>query len=125
MVEKMQGIVEPALDELLQHVDNKYQLVIFASRRARQINDYYTDLQDGAIYENVGPLVDSSLDDKPLSIALHEINANKLEMIPADQAPQLGEEIDLDIDLDAEAVELDDVELEEETPDADAESEAK
>lgn len=80
MIDKPKGIIDPPLDELLEQVDNKYQLVIFASKRARQINDYYTDLQDGMIYDNVGPLVDSNVDDKPLSIALHEINQNKLVM---------------------------------------------
>lgn len=80
MIEKPKGIIDPPLDDLLEQVDNKYQLVIFASKRARQINDYYTDLQDGAIYNNVGPLVDSNVDDKPLSIALREINQKKLAM---------------------------------------------
>ncbi|KAB1644079.1 DNA-directed RNA polymerase subunit omega [Gulosibacter chungangensis] len=80
MIDKPKGIIDPPLDDLLERVDNKYQLVIFASKRARQINDYYTDLQDGAIYNNVGPLVDSNVDDKPLSIALREINEGKLSM---------------------------------------------
>lgn len=80
MIDKPKGIIDPPLDDLLERVDNKYQLVIFASKRARQINDYYTDLQDGAIYNNVGPLVDSNVDDKPLSIALREINEGKLVM---------------------------------------------
>ncbi|RRJ87281.1 DNA-directed RNA polymerase subunit omega [Gulosibacter macacae] len=92
MIDKPKGIIDPPLDELLERVDNKYQLVIFASKRARQINDYYTDLQDGAIYDNVGPLVDSNVDDKPLSIALHEINESKLTMHP----PVAEEEIILD-----------------------------
>ena len=83
MIEKPKGIIDPPMDELLQRVDNKYQLVIFASRRARQINDYYSDLHDGAIYQNVGPLIDSSIDDKPLSIALHEINEQKIVMVEA------------------------------------------
>ncbi len=88
MIDKPKGIIDPPLDDLLERVDNKYQLVIFASKRARQINDYYTDLQDGAIYNNVGPLVDSNVDDKPLSIALHEINQNKLVMRePSAEAP--------------------------------------
>ena len=83
MTDKAKGIIDPPIDELLQRVDNKYQLVIFASRRARQINDYYADLSEGAMYQNVGPLVDSSLDDKSLSIALREINEQKLVMKPA------------------------------------------
>lgn len=74
------GIIDPPIDELLKHVDSKYALVIFAAQRARQINDYYTDLHDGSLFDNVGPLVDSNVDDKPLSIALHEIVEGKLRM---------------------------------------------
>ncbi|WP_430592938.1 DNA-directed RNA polymerase subunit omega [Humidisolicoccus flavus] len=75
-----QGIIHPPIDELLSKVDSKYALVIFASKRARQINDYYTDLHEGSMFDNVGPLVDSTLDDKPLSIALHEIHEGKLSV---------------------------------------------
>lgn len=74
------GIIDPPIDNLLEKVDSKYALVIFAAKRARQINDYYTDLADGNLFDNVGPLVDSHIEDKPLSIALHEISEGKLEM---------------------------------------------
>ncbi|GAB2559367.1 DNA-directed RNA polymerase subunit omega [Leucobacter ruminantium] len=74
------GIIDPPIDDLLEKVDSKYALVTFASQRARQINDYYTDLHDGNLFDNVGPLVDSSVDDKPLSIALHEIVEGKIVM---------------------------------------------
>lgn len=74
------GIIEPPIDDLLEKVDSKYALVIFASKRARQINDYFTDLHDGNLFDNVGPLVDSSVDDKPLTTALHEIAEGKLVM---------------------------------------------
>ena len=72
------GIIKPPIDELLTKVDSKYQLVIFASKRARQINDYYSDLGDGSIYDHVGPLVSSTAEEKSLSIALREINEGKL-----------------------------------------------
>lgn len=74
------GIIDPPIDNLLEKVDSKYALVIFAAKRARQINNYYTDLADGNLFDNVGPLVDSHIEDKPLSIALHEIAEGKLEM---------------------------------------------
>ena len=32
------GITDPPIDELLDHVSSKYALVIFAAKRARQIN---------------------------------------------------------------------------------------
>lgn len=78
MVDRAKGIIDPPIDELLTKVDSKYALVIFASKRARQINDYYADLHEGSMYNNVGPLVDSSVDDKPLSVAMREINEGKL-----------------------------------------------
>jgi DNA-directed RNA polymerase subunit omega len=52
---------------------SKYGLVIFAAKRARQINDYYSALHEGSLFANVGPLVDAAVDDKPLSIAMREI----------------------------------------------------
>ena len=82
MADKNQGIIDPPIDELLSKVESRYALVIFASKRARQINDYYADLHEGSLFDNVGPLVDSSIDDKPLSVAMHEINEDKLEVKP-------------------------------------------
>ena len=78
MINKNSGIIDPPIDELLSKVDSKYQLVVFASKRARQINNYYADLHEGSLFDNVGPLVDSTIDDKPLSVALREINEDKL-----------------------------------------------
>lgn len=78
MPTKNEGIINPPIDDLMKKVDSKYELVIFAAKRARQINDYYSDLHEGSLFDNVGPLVDSNIDDKPLSVALHEINEDKL-----------------------------------------------
>ena len=78
MATKLEGIINPPIDDLLSKVESKYALVIFASKRARQINDYYSDLHEGSHFDNVGPLVDSNIDDKPLSVAMHEINEDKL-----------------------------------------------
>ena len=79
MSEKLEGIVSPAIDTLLERVDSKYELVMFASKRARQINDYYSDLHDGHLFKVVGPLVDTTINEKPLTIALKEIDQDKLE----------------------------------------------
>jgi len=79
MTEAPQGIVAPPIDELLERVGSNYELVIFASKRARQINEYNSALHEGSLFNYVGPLVDSTIDDKPLSIALHEIHQGKLE----------------------------------------------
>ncbi|EUA65901.1 DNA-directed RNA polymerase, omega subunit [Mycobacteroides abscessus] len=51
------GITNPPIDELLARASSKYALVIYAAKRARQINDYYNQLGDG-ILEYVGPLVE-------------------------------------------------------------------
>lgn len=80
MTTRDQGIIDPPIDALLEKVDSKYQLVIYAAKRARQINDYYSDLHEGNLFDNVGPLVDSSIEDKPLTIALHEIHEDKLRL---------------------------------------------
>jgi DNA-directed RNA polymerase subunit omega len=82
MADRQKGIIDPPIDELLSKVDSKYALVIFASKRARQINDYYADLHEGSLFDNVGPLVDSTIDDKPLSVAMREINEDKLTVRP-------------------------------------------
>ena len=82
MADKHAGIIDPPIDELLSKVDSKYQLVIYSSKRARQINDYYTDLHEGNLFDNVGPLVDSEIQDKPLTIALREIHQDKLRLRP-------------------------------------------
>ena len=71
------GIINPPIDELLDVVDSKYRLVIMAAKRARQINAYYSQLGEGLL-EYVGPLVDTHVQEKPLSIAMREINASLL-----------------------------------------------
>ncbi|MGB3730854.1 DNA-directed RNA polymerase subunit omega [Microbacterium sp.] len=80
MAAENKGIIDPPIDSLLERVESKYELVIYASKRARQINDYYSDLHEGNLFDNVGPLVDSSVEDKPLTIALHEIHEDKLRI---------------------------------------------
>ncbi len=73
------GITNPPIDELLKTVDSKYALVIYASKRARQINSYNSQLQEGLL-EFVGPLVPAAQEDKPLSIAMREIDEGMLRM---------------------------------------------
>ena len=67
------GIINPPIDELLEIVDSKYRLVILAAKRARQINAYYSQLGEGLL-EYVGPLVPAHVQEKPLSVALREVN---------------------------------------------------
>jgi DNA-directed RNA polymerase subunit omega len=68
-----EGITNPPIDELLERTDSKYQLVLYAAKRARQINAYYSQLGEGLL-EYVGPMVETHVQEKPLSIALREIN---------------------------------------------------
>jgi DNA-directed RNA polymerase subunit omega len=73
------GIINPPIDELLNVVDSKYRLVIMAAKRARQINAYYAQLGEGLL-EYVGPLVETRVQEKPLSIALREVNDHLLNV---------------------------------------------
>lgn len=73
------GITSPPIDDLLEHVDSKYALVIFAARRARQINSYNLQLAQNMI-QFVGPVVEISPDEKPLAIALREIDEGMLTL---------------------------------------------
>ena len=97
------GITNPPIDELLTRVDSKYRLVLFAAKRARQINAYYSQLGEGLL-ENVGPLVDIGIQEKPLSIALREVNAGVLECTQfdpeAEEAARLQASADPDFSLD-------------------------
>jgi DNA-directed RNA polymerase subunit omega len=52
---------DPPLEVLLKHVDNRYQLVIVASKRARQLN------------KGANPLIETD-SKKAVSIALKEIS---------------------------------------------------
>ena len=72
------GMPSRAVGELLGRVSSRWALVIFAAKRARQINSYYQE-QDEGVFEFVGPLVTPEQGEKPLSIALREIEAGLLE----------------------------------------------
>ena len=50
------GITDPPIDRLLERADSKYALVLYSAKRARQINAYYSQLNEGLL-EYVGPLV--------------------------------------------------------------------
>ncbi len=78
-----EGITNPPIDDLLESIDSKYRLVIFAAKRARQINAYYSQLGEGLL-ENVGPLVSAAPQEKPLSIALRELKDGMLQYTEVD-----------------------------------------
>ena len=79
-----EGITNPPIDDLLKAADSKYALVIYAAKRARQINAYYSQLGEGQL-EYVGPQVETHVQEKPLSVALREINEGLLTAEPVEQ----------------------------------------
>ena len=89
-----EGITNPPIDDLLAAADgSKYALVIYAAKRARQINAYYSLLSEGQL-ENVGPLVETHVQEKPLSVALREIDASLLTVAPYDPTAQVDAALD-------------------------------
>jgi DNA-directed RNA polymerase subunit omega len=70
------GILIAEFDVLRSKVDSTFHLVHLAAKRAREINGYYAHLGEGLTHY-IPPLmaVDSN---KPLSIALEEIAAEKI-----------------------------------------------
>ena len=73
-----EGVTNPSIDDLLTKTDSKYKLVLYSAKRARQINAYYSQLGEGLL-EYVGPLLDTHVQEKPLSISLREINEGLLK----------------------------------------------
>jgi len=80
-----EGVTNPSIDDLLTKTDSKYKLVLYSAKRARQINAYYSQLGEGLL-EYVGPLVDTHVQEKPLSIALREINEDLLTCVDLNPA---------------------------------------
>ena len=99
-----EGITNPPIDELLTKTDSKYRLVLYAAQRARQINAYYSQLGEGLL-EYVGPLVDTHVQEKPLSIALREINEDLLtaEEYDPEAQPEVPAVVPSELDASADA----------------------
>ena len=76
MAERRASLTEPRIENLLEKENSKFTLVTLASRRAREINDYYNHLGEG-LGKIVPPQV-TSVSRKPLSIALEEIEVGKI-----------------------------------------------
>ncbi len=80
------GITDPPIDKLLEKANSKYALVVYSAKRARQINAYYSQLNEGLL-EYVGPLVETRPQEKALSIAMREINDG---LLTAEQTEPTG-----------------------------------
>ena len=71
-------MIHPRIDELTEHVDTRYALVIIAAKRARQINNYHHQLGEGTFDDFPPPLVESRSKNY-LTMALEEIAEGKLK----------------------------------------------
>ncbi len=71
-------MIHPRVDELLEHVDSRYALVIVAAKRARQINDYHHQLGEGIGFEAAPPPLVESRSKNYLTMALEEIGQAKI-----------------------------------------------
>ncbi|MDR3116951.1 MAG: DNA-directed RNA polymerase subunit omega [Bifidobacteriaceae bacterium] len=78
-----EGLSNPPIDEMLEKTGSKYALAAFSAARAKQINSYFTQLQEGLL-ESVGPMIskEEMEDDKSLSIAMKEINKGIVDLVP-------------------------------------------
>ncbi len=89
------SMINPRIEDLLSKVDSKFTLVTLGSMRARQINAYFGQLQDGAT-NNVPPQV-TSVARKPLSIAFEEIAADKIVPVRIEHEDLDETEVELDL----------------------------
>lgn len=94
MAEPRSTMIDPPIENLLDKVDSKFTLVTLASMRARQINSYFNQLGEG-LGAIVPPQV-TSVARKPLSIALEEVAAGKVQ---AGAIPEVEEEPVSEIEL--------------------------
>lgn len=65
-------IIYPPIDELMKKVDSKYTLVVATAKRAREIQ------KSGIVFTECES-------DKPVTIAINEINENKVTFTSPDQ----------------------------------------
>ena len=67
-------ITEPTITDLAKYTDCRYSLVVATARRARQI------------VSGAEPLIDTA-ENKPVSIAVREINRGKVAMVSREEEP--------------------------------------
>jgi len=76
-MEEKAPIIDPKIEDLLAHSENKFTLVIEAAKRARQIINFQKRLGEGL--GGVAPMRLEDISKKPLSVALEEIAEGKIE----------------------------------------------
>jgi DNA-directed RNA polymerase subunit omega len=76
-MEERQTMTNPKIEDLLEHSENKFTLVIEASKRARQITNFQKRLGEGV--GGVAPMKLEDLSKKPLTVAFEEIAEGSIE----------------------------------------------
>ena len=71
-------MISPRVDKLLEHVHERYALVIVAAKRARQINNYHHQLGEGTFDDFPPPLVESRSKNY-LTMALEEVASGMIK----------------------------------------------
>jgi DNA-directed RNA polymerase subunit omega len=71
-------MIHPRIDELLEHVDSRYALVIVSAKRARQINNYHHQLGEGMGFDEAPPPLIESRSKNYLTMSMEEISQAKL-----------------------------------------------
>ena len=95
MAEPRSTMIDPPIEVLLDKTESKFTLVTLSSKRARQINSYFNQLGEG-LGAIVPPQV-TSIARKPLSIALEEIAAGKVQPGEPVEASPETEEVELGV----------------------------
>jgi DNA-directed RNA polymerase subunit omega len=72
-------VIHPRIDELLDHVDSRYALVIVAAKRARQINNYHHQLGEGIGFDDAPPPLVESRSKNYLTMSLEEVSQGKIK----------------------------------------------
>lgn len=77
-LEEQNSIVYPRIEDLLEHAKNRFELVVVAAKRARQIINFQKRVGEGI--GGVAPLRLEDISKKPLTVALEEIAEGKVEV---------------------------------------------
>lgn len=82
-MEEKQTMITPKIENLLDHTENKFTLVIEAAKRARQITNFQKRLGEGI--GGVAPMRLEDISKKPLTVAFEEIAEGKIEYMKAEE----------------------------------------
>jgi len=72
-------MIYPRIDDLLGRVESRYALVIVAAKRARQINNYHHQLDEGMGFAEAPPPLIESRSKNYLTMAMEEIAGGKIK----------------------------------------------